>query len=111
MEISRTLQPGEMGTKRLLSQYGDQLVCVRYRIDRSSQKRLTTVELIIDEKPFIEQKSQQKAWLRIDYNEIDLRNKVKTSGARWLAEQKVWEMDLATAMKMRLKDRIVKRLT
>ncbi len=34
MEISKTLQPGEMGTKGFLNKYGNQLVCVRYRTDK-----------------------------------------------------------------------------
>ena len=46
MEISKTLQPGDMGTKRFLNKYGDQLVCVRYRIDKQLQKRYTAIELI-----------------------------------------------------------------
>ncbi len=53
MDIRKTLHPGDMGTKRLLSEYGDQLVCVRYRDDKHAQKRFTTVELIIDERPLI----------------------------------------------------------
>jgi hypothetical protein len=27
------LKPGQKGTKRLLAQYGDRLICVRYRYD------------------------------------------------------------------------------
>jgi hypothetical protein len=32
MEVKVTLKPGQNGTKRLVEHYGDQLVCVRYRI-------------------------------------------------------------------------------
>jgi hypothetical protein len=48
-EVRTTLAPGQNGTKRLLRQYGDQLVCVRYRYDKLRGKRLKTIELIIDE--------------------------------------------------------------
>jgi len=65
MDISKTLHPGDMGTKKLFNQYGDQLICVRYRIDSLKQKRLTTVELIVDEKPFIRYKPKISAWLKI----------------------------------------------
>ena len=37
MEIKATLAPGQNGTKRLLKEYGDQLVCVRYRYDKARQ--------------------------------------------------------------------------
>jgi hypothetical protein len=44
-----TLKPGRPGTKRLVSQYGDRLVCVRYRYDEEQKIRCKTVELIVDE--------------------------------------------------------------
>ncbi|MCW8956955.1 MAG: hypothetical protein OQL09_08735, partial [Gammaproteobacteria bacterium] len=66
MDIKKTLHPGDMGTKRLLAQYGDQLVCVRYRIDKLSQKRFTTVELIVDEKPFIAHRTLIQVWVKIN---------------------------------------------
>ena len=31
MDVKATLAPGQNGTKKLLKQYGDQLVSVRYR--------------------------------------------------------------------------------
>ncbi len=49
MNVKATLVPGQNGTKRLYKKYGDQLVCVRYRNDKARQKRLKTIELIIDE--------------------------------------------------------------
>ena len=39
MEVRSKLRPGENGTKTLLKQYGEQLVCVRYRYDRQRRKR------------------------------------------------------------------------
>jgi len=33
------LKPGQRGTKQLLAQYGDRLVCVRYRYDAQRKKR------------------------------------------------------------------------
>jgi hypothetical protein len=44
------LKPGQKGTKQLLTQYGDRLVCVRYRYDAQRKKRLKTVELIVAER-------------------------------------------------------------
>ncbi len=45
-----TLRPGARGTIRLVQQYGQRLVCVRYRYNPNTQKRIKTVELIIDER-------------------------------------------------------------
>ncbi len=47
-----TLPPGRNGTKKLLRQYGDRLLRVRYRYDSVTRRRLTTVELIVDEVPW-----------------------------------------------------------
>ena len=44
------LKPGQKGTKQLLAQYGDRLICVRDRYDAQRKKRLKTVELLIAER-------------------------------------------------------------
>ena len=38
MDVKATLLPGTNGTKSLLKQYGEQLVCVRYRYDKRKQR-------------------------------------------------------------------------
>jgi hypothetical protein len=47
-----TLQPGRPGTKRLVDEYGERLVCVRYRYDDARHRRLKTVELIVEDVPW-----------------------------------------------------------
>jgi hypothetical protein len=42
------LKPGQKGTKKLLAEHGDALVCVRYRYDEESCARIKTVELIVE---------------------------------------------------------------
>jgi hypothetical protein len=49
MEARATLRPGQKGTKKLVTRFGDRLICVRYRYDTMRGKRFTTVELIVDE--------------------------------------------------------------
>jgi hypothetical protein len=44
------LKPGQKGTKQLLAQYRDRLICVRYRYDTQRKKRFTTVELLVAER-------------------------------------------------------------
>ena len=49
MEVKATIKPGLNGIKKYLQQYGDQLVCVRYRYDKQRNRRQTIVKLIVDE--------------------------------------------------------------
>ncbi len=44
------LKLGQKGTKRLLAEYGDRLICVRYRYDAQRKKRFKTVELLVAER-------------------------------------------------------------
>ncbi len=48
-----SLKPGQKGTKKLVVKYGDQLVAVRYRYDVARQRRYKTVELIVEESPWL----------------------------------------------------------
>ena len=109
MEISKTMQPGEMGTKQLLNKYGNSLVCVRYRTDKIAQKRYTTVELIINEKDIYIAKNELYCWVKINYNETELRQQAKNMGAKWHTNEKLWEMDYQTAKSLNLHKRIIKK--
>jgi len=46
MRTGLKLRPGQRGTKKLLAQCGDRLVCIRYRYDEEKKKRFKTIELI-----------------------------------------------------------------
>ena len=52
MKSYNHLKPGQKGTKRLVEQYGDALLCVRYRYDERRGIRLKTVEIVVEERPF-----------------------------------------------------------
>ena len=92
MEVTKTLKPGDRGTARLLREYGDRLVCVRYRFDSERTKHLTTVEIIVDERDAIEEHisssnktrtSQESVVVRIDFHETELREKAKQAKGIW----------------------------
>ena len=51
MKAHSHLKPGQNGTHRLVARFGDSLICVRYRYDEIRDVRLTTAEIIVDEKP------------------------------------------------------------
>ncbi|MEJ5346981.1 MAG: hypothetical protein WHS83_18885 [Chloroflexus sp.] len=53
MRTRLKLKPGQRGTKKLQALYGDRLICVRYRYDIATGRRLKTIELIVDEKVWV----------------------------------------------------------
>jgi hypothetical protein len=64
-----TLHPSQDGAKQLRAQYGDRLICVRYRYDDQQKKRDKTVELIVEENrwepPSCPPKGNTMVWVRI----------------------------------------------
>ena len=52
MQTRLSLRPGQKGTKKLVAEYGDRLIAVRYRYDADRQRRYKTVELIVQESPW-----------------------------------------------------------
>ena len=48
MHVLTVRRPGQRGTRKLVTRYGDLLVCVRYRSDATAGKRYKTVEPIIE---------------------------------------------------------------
>ena len=105
------LRPGRKGTKKLVAEYGDRLLCVRYRYDSRTRRRLKTVELVVDEVTW-EPPSLGYCYVgvRIGFAEEALRSKVKAAGARWRKEEKLWEMTYDQAVRMGLKKRITRSL-
>ena len=92
MEVKTILAPGKNGTKQLLKQYVDQLVCVRYRYDKIRQKRIKTIEIIIDEHDWIPDTIipvDRRVEIRIGFSETELREKVNPNIAKagWLQNQ------------------------
>ena len=70
------------------------MVCIRYRYKRK-QKRLTTVELIVDEQDWLQGITippEKVVTPRIAYGETELREKVKQAGAYRDSKQKCWKL-------------------
>ncbi len=88
------LKPGQKGTKKLVDQYGDKLVCVRYRYDETSGLRFTTVELIIKkakwEPPKKKYSDDALVPVHIGFTDIASREKAKAARGRWDPEAKLW---------------------
>ena len=94
MTARSKLLPGQKGTKKLVAQYGDALLCVRYRYDEPTRTRLKTVELIIERKPWTPTAHRYMdstlVPVRIGFREKALRDQAKSAGGKWNPEAKVW---------------------
>jgi len=111
MKIKRTILPNQPGTKSWVEKYGKDLVCVRYRYDEKRNKKITTVEIIVDEKNW--QRNQKKIpankilYVRVLYGEIKVANLIKAAGGRWNREIKLWELSYKDIINLGLEDRMV----
>jgi hypothetical protein len=116
--VIKRLAPGAAGTRRLLDRYGDALVCVRYREDQTAGSRYTTIELIVDRRPA---KPPRKnipkpaaaplpvtALVRINYDEEDLRQRIKAAGGTWDPKRRLWKIPHRAIQALGLSSRIVK---
>jgi len=88
------LKPGQKGTKKLVSQYGEALVCVRYRYDVASHKQFKTVEIIVSEcewtPPPPKFPESELVPLRIGIAERSLQEQAKAAGGRWDRNKQLW---------------------
>jgi hypothetical protein len=88
------LKPGQKGTKQLLAQYGDRLICVRYRYDAQRKKRFKTVELLVAERDWEPPRPRfapdQIVGLRVAFADVAVRGRVKQAGGTWNPERRVW---------------------
>ena len=117
MDVIKKMHPGQPGTKRYTNQYGESLVCVRYRRDAANSRRITTVELIVDDGFYHQDVSpitktlhpspNRNVYVRVGYEETWLRMQIKVVGARWAAEKKLWQMRYREVHKLGITDRIV----
>lgn len=83
---TRELAPGQKGTNRLHEQFGDRLLCVRYRYDDQLRKRFKTVELIMEDAPWTPPSRPFTANAlvgeRVGFPEVELQRKIKQAGGK-----------------------------
>jgi hypothetical protein len=105
------LKPGQKGTKQLLAQYGDRLVCVRYRYDVQRKKRFKTVELLVAERDWEPPRPRfaqdQIVGLRVAFADVAIRERVKQAGGAWSPERRVWQLRYDRVVALGLTTRIV----
>ena len=112
MRVRSKLKPGQPGTRKLVQQFGDRLVCVRYRYDALKRRRYTTAEVIVDESEWDPMPSatarRERVAVRIEVHEVKLREKVKAVGGRWDPEKRVWHVTMEQVMQLGLTGRVDK---
>ena len=85
-------------------------MCVRYRYAAARQRRLKTVELVVEETSWRPAREANKGALmvgvRIDFQEVALQRRVKSAGGRWNPVRRLWQLRRDQALKLGLKDRI-----
>lgn len=114
--VIKKIGPQQAGARRWALRYGDDLLCVRYRVDASGARRYTTVELVVDAAPLgllsgsrqrLAREAAQTVAVRIRYGETALRALARDAGARWDAEARLWRMTKAQARELGLLERVV----
>ncbi len=88
------LKPGQRGTKKLAEEYGEALVCVRYRYDDKNGMRHKTVELIVESKPWTAPAPSfadtDHVPVYIGFSDTTSREIAKAAKGRWDPDQKLW---------------------
>jgi hypothetical protein len=114
MRTRLTLRPGDRGTKKLLERYGDRLLCVRYRYDGGSGRRIKTAEIIVDEtemEPAVAPVPPcGRRFISVGIDEWDIRDRVKRAGGRWHPAERAWSLPYGQIAALGLTDRLVEGL-
>jgi hypothetical protein len=112
MKAHSHLKPGEKGTRRLVERFGSSLLCVRYRYDEIRDMRIKTVEIIVDERPgraAPRLRDTDPVLLEVPFTMPKLRERLKTVGARWIPEERLWRVRYGLIRGDReLEERVVK---
>ena len=119
MHVAAVYRPGQKGTRKLVEQYGERLVCVRYRYDPPCRKRYKTIELIVEAAPWHPDplpeppsplpSRPRRLGIRVAYGEHELREKIKAVGGTWSKQEKVWRVPSHQITALGLEKRIVRR--
>jgi hypothetical protein len=108
MRIRLVRRPGQYGTKALVEQYGDRLVCVRYRYDQRTRKRYKTVELIVEVADWNPAPPPDTiVALRVSLHETNIQRGIRAAGGVWNRPGRVWELRYDQTVALGLTERIV----
>lgn len=116
MRVLKTLNPGEPGTLRFQIRFKERLVCVRYREDKNSGKRYTTVEVIVASRPIpsgslsevdlVFSHPNKHVLVHTKFEEQELITRIRKAGGKWLHDKMRWKISLKKVLELGLEDRI-----
>lgn len=101
-------RPGQHGTRAFVEQYGDRLVCVRYRYDEVNKKRHKTIELIVETVDWSQRPGANTVvGVRVALDERSLQSALRTAGGTWNRARRLWEVQYKHVRALRLESRMV----
>lgn len=107
--VTKRLNPGQPGTRRMVKVHGNSLVCVRYRQDRLKLYRYTTVELVTAAAPIHPRRFDIATFgVHIERDERRLWAIARAVGGRWDKTDRLWWLRGALVRKLGWIERIVK---
>ena len=105
------LKPGQKGTKKLLAEHGEALVCVRYRYDEASRTRIKTAEIIVEKiawtPPARKFSDNDLVPVQIAFTEEELKAAAKSAKGRWNPDVKLWYIRYGNIKGTMLKKHII----
>jgi hypothetical protein len=110
--VRKTIRPGQKGTRRFIRDWGERLVCVRYRFDAKEKIRYTTVEIVSSEpRPWIPPRRPPPyalVYLKVDRNDWKAIRRLRDARVWFDGDKGLWRTRYDVAERLRLKARIVK---
>ncbi|MBN1480493.1 hypothetical protein EH223_20765 [candidate division KSB1 bacterium] len=110
MDIQRRVAPGNPGTIKYMQEYGDRLVCVRYKYDKSEMIKYKTIEIIVSKEPWTPRQDyipmNKNVYLKVQLHERWLQRLIRSAGGKWIKEKARWRLPYGTAKSLGLEDRI-----
>lgn len=110
MKTRLVLRPGQRGTRQLSTIYGDRLLFVRYRYDTENQRRIKTVEIIVDEAPWSpapKHEPDDSVYVVAGPRELALHDRIRNAGGYWVHARGAWKISYAQALSLGLEGRII----
>ena len=84
---------------------------MRYRYDPGRKKRFKTVEIIVGERDWEPPRphfaNDQLVRVRVAFEEVELRARVKQAGGTWDRPRRVWQLAYGDAVALGLRDRVI----
>lgn len=114
MRTRLTLRAGRPGTRKLVKEYGERLLYVRYRYDDQRRIRVKTVEVIVSERPWTPPAAASGSpdplayvLIRFEPSDAATRTAVKRLGGYWHTPAKAWRITYAAVRLLHLEHLIV----